>query len=589
MLPFQMLFAILTKAEKRRAIYVLLVVLVMAMLETLSVASIFPFLSELEGRSEGKSNPAVEMIFENLSGFWDLDDTDYLPVLGGICFLLVAFSAAFRVYAQQTLNFFIEYSRHSISSRLLENYLSQSYEFFINQHSAELTKRVISEVDQLVLTVIRPLCLMIGQFATLIAMLAFIIYLDPRTAAAAGATIGITYAIVYIGVKKAVRKQGVIRVAANRKRFIAVSEALSGVKAVKLFRAEKAQLLRYSAPSEQFARSQATYQTISQVPRYAIEAIAIGGLVTLAIALNASSSEEGGSQSLIPLLGAFGFAAYRMQPAVQAIFQGFVGLSYGQAALTSILADLEGKSENTFLLEPQNTPINRWAEQSAGATVEIKSLSYSYPQSDKQALQGINLLINPGEVVGIIGTTGAGKTTFVDVMLGLLRPSDGVVKIDGRCHSATTESGFGNSLGYVPQEVVLTDATIAENIAIGIPVEEIDQRALVRASKLAGIYEFFSNSTERGFGEYVGDRGVKLSGGQRQRVGIARALYKLPNLLVLDEATSALDEATETQIVDALRSLKGTLTIILIAHRTSTLSFADRIYELRNGALKLVD
>ena len=132
-----------------------------------------------------------------------------------------------------------------------------------------------------------------------------------------------------------------------------------------------------------------------------------------------------------------------MQPAVQAIFQGFVGLSYGQAALTSILADLEGKSENTFLLEPQNTPINRWAEQSAGATVEIKSLSYSYPQSDKQALQGINLLINPGEVVGIIGTTGAGKTTFVDVMLGLLRPSDGVVKIDGRCHSATTESGFG--------------------------------------------------------------------------------------------------------------------------------------------------
>jgi ABC-type multidrug transport system fused ATPase/permease subunit len=280
------------------------------------------------------------------------------------------------------------------------------------------------------------------------------------------------------------------------------------------------------------------------------------------------------------VLGLYAFAALRIKPAVQYVYQGFASLRYGQKAVDNLYADMH----------PDNAP-EPFPEQApkalkAKSLISLKHLSYTYPKATKSALSDLNLDIPVGSSVGLVGSTGAGKTTVVDVILGLLRPTKGAITVDGNPVTDEQLRAWQKSLGYVPQDIFLTDTSVAENIALGIPKTQIDQDQVQRCARMAQVHEFISNELPNQYETLVGERGVRLSGGQRQRIGIARALYHNPEVLVFDEATSALDTVTERAVMEAIDALAHQKTIIIIAHRLSTVRNCDQIVLLEKGQIK---
>jgi ABC-type multidrug transport system fused ATPase/permease subunit len=279
------------------------------------------------------------------------------------------------------------------------------------------------------------------------------------------------------------------------------------------------------------------------------------------------------------VLGVYAFAAYRMLPACQQIYSHASHLRFGMAAIDAVHADLIQRRALAALPPKDVTPLQ------PHTAIELESLAYRYPGAPGPALREIDLSIPVGSAIGIMGPTGAGKTTLVDVLLGLLQPTAGAVTVDGVAIEAHNLRAWQQTIGYVPQEIFLTDASIAENIALGVPEHLIDMEQVREAARLAQIDPFIAQELPEGYATLVGERGVRLSGGQRQRIGIARALYRQPSVLVLDEATSALDSATEKGFVDAIGALAGTRTIITIAHRESSLRYCTAVYTLKHGVL----
>lgn len=397
----------------------------------------------------------------------------------------------------------------------------------------------------------------------------------------AAGLIGGLYALVYFGMRRYLGRIGRIRIAANRERFMAAGEAFGGIKDIKLLGLEQSYLGRFQGPSRRLAATQAAQQTLNQVPNYVIDAIIFGAMLALTVVLLITSGglASGALGQILPILGLYAFAAYRMKPAVQNIYQGLASLRYGQAAVDSVYADMHPHNP------PAPLPVRAAAPLKARYRIALENLSYTYPKAAKPALVDLNLDIPVGSAVGLVGSTGAGKTTLVDVILGLLLPTQGAITLDGAPVTHHNLRAWQRSLGYVPQEIFLTDTTVAENIAFGIPKDQIDHEHVARCASLAQVHDFIMQDLPCQYATLVGERGVRLSGGQRQRIGIARALYHDPDVLVFDEATSALDTLTERALMDAIDALAHQKTIILIAHRLSTVRKCDRVYLLENGRL----
>jgi ABC-type multidrug transport system fused ATPase/permease subunit len=319
---------------------------------------------------------------------------------------------------------------------------------------------------------------------------------------------------------------------------------------------------------------------VSTVPRFAIEAIAFGGVILLALSLMLRYQDSADSLGhILPLLGFYAFAGYRVMPALQGIYQSLTLLRAGAATVDGIAADLAGRDLLPVLPEIPATPLP------FAATVELVNLGFQYPASETASLQGISLTIKAGTTLGIVGPTGAGKTTLVDLFLGLLTPDQGEIRVDGTTVTPQNLRSWQADLGYVPQDIFLLDASVSENIALGRKPEDIDPARVREATRMAQILDFVETQMPQGFATPVGERGVRLSGGQRQRIGIARALYNNPGILVFDEATSALDNLTEQEVVRAINDLSGTKTILLIAHRISTVRDCDQILVMERGRM----
>jgi len=291
--------------------------------------------------------------------------------------------------------------------------------------------------------------------------------------------------------------------------------------------------------------------------------------------LNSSSLGQ-----ILPILGLYAFAAYRMKPAVHHIYEGLASLRYGHAAVNNLYTDLHPKNPPDKLPETTLTSIK------PNDSIALQHLGYTYPKASNPALIDLNLEIPVNSAIGIVGSTGAGKTTLVDVILGLLRPTYGAIAVDGVAISEERLRAWQQSLGYVPQEIFLTDSTIAENIALGIPSDQFDHKQVVRCAIMAQVHDFIMNDLSEQYDTMVGERGVRLSGGQRQRIGIARALYHNPEVLVFDEATSALDKVTENAVMKAIDSLSHQKIIIIIAHRLTTVKSCNQIVLLDQGRVK---
>jgi ABC-type multidrug transport system fused ATPase/permease subunit len=574
--------ALLTPHERKRGLLVLVLVMGMALLETAGVASVMPFLAVLGNPEMLNTNPALSGLYAFAQPLGIRTPDDFLIALGLGAFVLIIVSAAYRTLTHYAMNRYIQMRQHSLATRLLETYLRQPYAFFLNRHSGDMSKTILSEVGSVIGNVFQPVFSLAASSLVLIAITALLLLVNPWLALLAAGLLGGLYALVFLGLKHKLTRLGGTLVSANKERFMAAGEAFGGIKDIKLLGREQSYLSRFATPSQQFAATQATHQTINQVPNFLIEAIIFGTMLLLTVILMMSAGGLG-SQALgqiLPILGLYAFAAYRMKPAVQNIYQGFASLRYGQAAVDSLYADLH--PDNAPAQLPRTAP----APLKAKHSIALQHLSYTYPKAAKPALIDLNLEIPVGSAVGLVGSTGAGKTTLVDVLLGLLRPTEGAIAVDGVPVSDAQLRAWQQSLGYVPQEIFLTDTSIAENIALGIPKAQIDQAQVERCARMAQVHEFIVHDLPAQYETLVGERGVRLSGGQRQRIGIARALYHNPEVLVFDEATSALDTVTEQAVMDAIDALAHQKTIILIAHRLSTVKNCDQIVLLEQGGIK---
>lgn len=570
------LLALLTPPERKQAGALMGMILVMAFLDMLNVASILPFISVLANPELVYSNTALNTAF-TISGYLGIHTPkQFLLSLGVLVFVLLVTSLAFKAlttYAQIRFALMREYA---IGRRLVEGYLHQPYSWFLNRHSADLGKNILEEVGTVVDGSMTPLMTLLSQTTVALALLILLIIVDPLLAFSVGMVLGLTYAGIFAVMSGWLRRLGQTRIKANQERFIAVSEAFGAAKEVKVGGLEQAYIKRFTKPAEINAKVQATSKVIAQLPRYALEGTAFGGMLLAILYLMVKS---GSFTAALPIIALYAFAGYRLMPALQQIYGSITKLHFAGPALDALHQDL-------INLQTTNNQHDHLRPLSFTQAITLNQVSYRYPNASQLALKGINISIPVHSTVGFVGSTGSGKSTTADVILGLLEPQRGALNIDGQPITAANCRHWQRTIGYVPQHIYLADDTIAANIAFGVNSKDIDQEAVVRAAKIANLHEFVSNDLPQGYATTVGERGVRLSGGQRQRISIARALYHNPQVLILDEATSALDNVTEQAVMEAVNNLDHNITIILIAHRLSTVRQCDQIYLLERGQVK---
>lgn len=570
MILIRKILGLLTATELRRALLLLGMVLVMAFLDVIGVASIMPFMTVLANPGVIETNHYLKTAFTAL-GFSDSED--FLFFLGLVVFAALVISIAFKALTTWALLRFTNMRNYSLSKRLVAGYLHQPYEWFLNRHSADLGKTVLSEVQEVINGAVMPLMNLVAHGAVVIALLGLLIVVDPLLALYASLGLGLAYGGMYALLRKRLNRLGRERLNANRIRFETLSEAFGGIKEVKVGGLEEAFIGRYDGPAKRFASTQASAQAAAQLPRFAIEILTFGGMLLVVLYLMRNTD---GLQGALPVIALYALAGYRLIPSLQQVYANFSKLRFAGPALDTLHNDLVSLAPR-HKVQPAKAPLK------LECVITLENVTYSYPKASHPALNGLNLEIPARSTIGLVGATGSGKTTMVDLILGLLQPQSGQFRVDDQPITAENRRAWQRSIGYVPQHIYLADDSVAANIAFGVPKDQLDQQAVERAARIANLHEFVIRDLSQGYNTHVGERGVRLSGGQRQRIGIARAMYHNPRVLILDEATSALDNITEQAVMDSVHNLSHEITIILIAHRLSTVRECDRIYLLEKG------
>ena len=566
---------LLNNRDRVKVLMLILLMIVTAIMQTAGVASIMPFLAVLSDPAVVDSNPWLNTAFERL-GFISADA--FLYFLGVAAFVIFVSGTALQALTFWAITRFTHMQQYELSRRLMADYLRRPFTFLLNRNSGDLAKTVLQETSQAINGAVMPAMRLLSQLLLAGFIIALLILVQPWLALTIAVAIGSIYGAIYLASRAWLNRIGKDRVVANRQRFTAVAEAFAGSKEIRLLGRERDYLERYREPSRRFAIHQANATLLQYLPQYAIEAVAFGGVLILVLYIMAG---DGGLAQALPLIGLYALAGRQLIPAFQKIFSTIAALRFNIPAVDNILEDLGERPGSTplparILQGPVLIPAHR---------IVLADVTYTYPDAQQPALEHLNLTIRARSTVGFVGSSGAGKSTLVDLLLGLLTPEAGEVCIDD------TPLGPGNvrhwqaALGYVPQHIFLADQSVSANIALGLPEKQIDQEAVERAARLANLHDFVVDELPQGYATVIGERGVRLSGGQRQRIGIARALYRDPDVLFFDEATSALDNTTERAVMEAIHNLSGAKTIILVAHRLTTVKPCDQIYVLHQGRL----
>ena len=568
------LWSLLTPRERRRGTLVLVLALVMAVFEVIGVASVFPFFLALSDPSLVQTNTYLSAAYQ-LGGF--TDHHSFLLALALVTFALLVSGALIRSAGEYAMTRFVQMRRHSLGTRLITRYLRQPYAFFLGRHTGEMAKNILSEVEQVTMFALAPVLRLTTSLVTLVAMLAFLIVMDPIVALTAMAILGTAYALIFLTIRRLVTRNSARRVAADEARYTIAREALGGIKDIRILGKENAYIQHFRAPSIEVSRMQAANLVLGQVPKYLVEAIGFGGMLLLCVALLANLGPNANTAAILPKLGVYAFAGYRMLPSVQGIYRAMVELRFGAGAVDVLFDDMQGLPDATIgTADVQPMRLT--------TALEVRNVSYSY-DSCARSISDLSLTIPAGASIGIVGGTGAGKTTLIDLLLGLLSPQSGRISVDGTPITAANVTGWHAAIGYAPQSIFLADTSIAENIALGTPRAQIDMKRIAECARMAQLDHFVETQLPNGYDTTIGESGVRLSGGQRQRIGIARALYHNPDILVFDEATSALDTTTEREVMKAIAGLRGQKTIVMIAHRISTVEGCDQIIVLEHGRI----
>ncbi len=569
---YKKIFSLFSEKEKKKFILLLILMVLMSLLEVIGVGSIMPFLSVLGNPEVVETNKYLHAVYL----YFDFErKNSFLIFLGIFALSMLLVGAIVKSITSYAKFRFANIRRHSLGKKLLRRYLNQPYDFFLSRNSSDISKVILSETDLTIQQAILPVLNFLTYFILTVFLIGFLIVIDPILALILGGIFGGFYILMYMTIRKYLSKIGEKRNRANTQRFKITSETIGGIKDLKVLGREKIYLESFDKPSYEFSHYTSINQTLAEIPLFLVEVVAFGSLLAMAMYILTTDGENIGS--LLPVLGLYALGAVKLKPAVNYIYKSLATMKFGVSAVNNIFNDLKMPYKNIYLKNNDERLIFK-------SNLRLDDITFTYPNVSKPALKNINIHIKANTTVGIIGTTGSGKSTLVDIILGLLYPSNGKIKIDEQFLNKDNIRSWQNVIGYVPQNIFLSDDSIANNIAFGIEKKNIDMDQVHKVAKMAQADSFIL-SLEQGFDTIIGERGIRLSGGQRQRLGIARALYHNPDLLVLDEATSALDNNTEKEVMEAINSMNGEKTIIMIAHRLSTIEKCDQIIKLENGEI----
>jgi ABC-type multidrug transport system fused ATPase/permease subunit len=549
--------------------------LAQALFQVVGITSIFPFLAIAADPDRIRRSHFGTRF---LSLFPPMEDRELLLVAGIIAIAGLIASNAVNLLAEYARTRYTQNFGHWLRVRLLRRMASQPYTYFLQRNSGELLKKILGDVATYTSGVLLPLLDTVARALTAALLLVTLFLVQPVIALSAAIVLGGFYVIIFrLLARKRREVDENLRISVGGL-FREAQQMLGGIKPVKVHRAEEHFLSRFGKHSAISAQMNVRLPVFASSARYLVEPLAFGGLVVAVLLLAAKGRDF---SDILPNLGVMALAGYRLLPALQ--------LVYGQLTQISSMRHAVDEVYEEFVAA--ETDVSVWARGGSEVLASAKPLrwndaitlhevSFQYPGAVRPALDGLSLNIARNTSIGVIGPTGSGKTTLVDLLLGLYLPTTGEILIDDRPLTPELVPAWQASIGYVPQDIFLIDDTIARNVAFGLPDNEIDPARLREACAMAQLLDFIETDLPLGFDTYVGERGVRLSGGQRQRIGLARALYHRPSLLILDEATSALDMATEAKLLQALRGLAGKLTMVVAAHRLSAVANCDQLVDL---------
>jgi ABC-type multidrug transport system fused ATPase/permease subunit len=567
---------ILSYEDKKKFFLSFILVFFVAIVEVLGIASIFPFVALLSSPNLIETNFFFIKLFKIFNFFVTINSDQFLLVLGLLTFILFILSLFLKVITNYFLIKFALMREYTIGKSLIEIYLNQPYIWYLSINSADLTKNILSNVSIVVNQTILQATMLSSQILIILLIVALLFLIDPVLAVIIVFVIGTAYLFTFFLLKKRIKTSGTANFKANQERFKILSECFGAFKEIKIRGLENVYLNRFLGPAEIFSKNASLSQIISQLPKYLIESVVFGGFIILILFLIIRDSQL---EKIIPIISIYAFAGYRLMPAIQTCYYAITQIRFSKTALD--LLDNELKNFKFNYVNKKNQPL-----LNLNKNIKFNNINFSYVNTKYPALKNINLIIPAFSKIGLIGTTGSSKSTFLDIILGLLTPSSGTINVDGVDINSQNIFSWQKNIGYVPQQIYLSDSTIKENIAFGLEIKDINYDQVVNSAKIASLHDFIIKELPDGYSTLIGERGIKLSGGQRQRIGIARAIYNKPKVLILDEATSALDNVTEQAVLNSIYNSEKKITIIQVAHRLSTIKDCDIIYLFEQGELK---
>lgn len=562
----------------RRRIQLALMVLltiISSFAEIFSIGAVIPFLSALTNPVKILENPVFKSAIDSAGISTSQDLIFGLTIIFGFSVVIAGSLRLLLLWGNSKLSFYIG---AELSSEIYRRCLYQSYIQQINRNSSEVVSAILSKVDAVIFGVISPIQTLISSLVILLAILVALLFISPWTSLAIFGAVGGMYLVISILMRKQLNLNSA-RAASEANRITkSLQESLGGIRDILLDGTQEVYCSSFKNAAYILRKSQGSSFFIGQSPRLIMEML---GMVAIAVVAYKMANGDSGLLSAVPILGALALAAQRLLPAFQQIYSSWASLRSSNAHLQDVLELLSLKVPDLSI------SFDHDAMMSFQDSIQLNNVSYSYEPDSKAALNEINLRIKKGEKIGVVGLTGSGKSTLLDLLMGLLEPTRGDIFIDDAQLNSKSCPHWQRRIAHVPQAIFLSDCSVAQNIAFGVPPEEIDFRLVKAAADKAQISSEIE-SWDDGFYTVIGERGVRLSGGQRQRIGIARALYKKADVIILDEATSALDYKTEEMVMNAIEEASDKATIIMIAHRLSTLRNCDRIIEVSDGKIKRI-
>ena len=561
---YRLVWRLLTSRERTGLGWIFFLMLIGAVLEMFSLGLVVPIVGLLNRPDYIENIPFVQEIFGTLT------QAQYIAGAMGLLVIVYVLKTIFLVWKNWVQRGFSNTVTARVGNDLFETYLRQSYAFHLQRNSAVMIRNAQNS-STLMVGIIDPLLLVASEFLVSGGLLALMLWFEPIGSIATVVVFGCFSWLFRRFTSRRIRDWGEARSFHVGKMIQHLQQGFGGIKDVKTLGREEFFIDEYSKHLSATAFIERKWSVAQSLPRLGMELLTI---ICLALLVSIMILSGRSIDHILPILTLFGAAAFRLLPTLNQVINSFMSIGINRPILNYLYDDL-GLSTAEYL--------NRTKHGHLANQIELSKLYFVYEGTEREALSGVSLTVARGEAVGLIGSSGSGKSTLVDILLGLLEPTSGNVLVDGHDIQENLRE-WQDQIGYVPQSIFLTDDTLRRNVAFGLPKEKIDDDAVKSAIRLAQLEEFVASLPD-GMETLVGERGARLSGGQRQRIGIARALYNNPDILVLDEATSSLDTETERGVMQAVQALQGDKTVIIVAHRLSTVEYCDRLYRLENAQI----